>query len=84
VFGAATCAALQRALNVHGVPVTVDGAFGPETTRALQTHLGVAVDGEIGPRTIKALQHRLGAPEDGEWGPETTRFLQRALNANAF
>ena len=83
-FDPATCAAMQRALNQHRARLTVDGAFGPLTKKALQQHLQVTQDGQIGPRTVTALQQHVGAAPDGEWGPDTTRHLQRALNAGQF
>ncbi|HXM55070.1 MAG TPA: peptidoglycan-binding protein [Candidatus Dormibacteraeota bacterium] len=84
IFGPATCAAMQRALNTHGAGLVVDGAFGPLTKKALQRYLGVTVDGIIGPITVKALQRHVGASVDGIWGPDTTRHLQTALNYGRF
>lgn len=60
-------------------PVTVDGVWGRNTTRALQRYVGVDDDGEIGPNTRKGLQRKLGEEPDGVWGRVTRRKLQRAL-----
>jgi hypothetical protein len=38
-----------------------DGSWGPATTKALQTYLGVTADGSFGPATITAMQNRLNA-----------------------
>lgn len=84
IFGPATCAAIQRALNKHGASLVVDGSMGPLTTRALQRYLGVTADGIVGPVTIKALQKKVGAAQDGIWGTDTTRRLQTKLNAGTF
>ncbi|WP_222123201.1 peptidoglycan-binding domain-containing protein, partial [Staphylococcus epidermidis] len=73
--------------------LTVDGKWGPSTTRALQKALGTVVDGVIrtnalyggvtfgsgGSLVIKALQKKIGANADGYLGPETIRKLQRYL-----
>lgn len=75
-FGAASIAALQRALGVD-----VDSQMGPVTTTALQRALGVDPDGLLGPATVRALQTLLGVDVDGGWGPDTTRALQAWLNA---
>lgn len=83
-FEPVTCAAMQRALNEHGATLTVDGAFGLLTKKALQKHLNVTQDGHISPQTVKALQKHVGAAQDGDWGPDTTRHLQMALNAGKF
>jgi hypothetical protein len=40
IFGPATCAAMQRALNHHGAGLVVDGAFGPLTKKALSAIWG--------------------------------------------
>jgi hypothetical protein len=83
-FEPVTCAAMQRALNKHGATLTVDGAFGLLTKKALQKHLNVTQDGQIGPQTVRALQKHVGAAVDGVWGQDTTRHLQTALNAGRF
>jgi lysozyme family protein len=59
----------------------VDGDWGPATTRALQSALGVSADGEMGPITVTALQQRLVTAGhkiavDGDMGPATIRALQ--------
>ncbi|CAL9324547.1 peptidoglycan-binding protein [Streptomyces sp. SudanB182_2057] len=85
IFGPATCAALQRALNSRDkAGLEVDGAFGPLTITALQRHLKVTADGVVGPKTVTALQNRLATPAGGEWDAATTRALQKALNAGSF
>jgi hypothetical protein len=60
-------------------PLTVDGVWGRNTTRALQRWLGVEDDGQIGPLTRKGLQRRLELTPDGTWGRVTRRQLQRVL-----
>lgn len=75
-FGAASIAALQRALGVDP-----DSQMGPVTVTALQRALGVDPDGLLGPATVRALQTLLGVDADGGWGPDTTRALQTWLNA---
>ena len=50
--------ALQRALVNAGIPVTVDGIFGPSTEAAVkqfQTQRGLTADGIVGPATRSAL-----------------------------
>lgn len=55
---------LQEALNRQGARLDVDGAFGPQTERALRDFQarqaaqqpGFAVDGLAGPQTLRALQ----------------------------
>lgn len=85
VFGRATCAALQRALNErHGAALEVDGRMGPLTLAALQRALVVPVTEERDTATVKALQRHVGARVDGDWGPDTTRKLQVALNEGRF
>lgn len=62
-------------------PLTVDGIFGPQTTKAMQWKLGVTTDGIFGPDTKRALQHYLGVPVDGDIGPVTVKALQRHVGA---
>ncbi len=53
--------AWQESLVYIGIPVAVDGHFGPETeraTRTLQTQLGVTVDGIVGDETYAALKDK--------------------------
>ncbi|WP_329270699.1 protein kinase domain-containing protein [Streptomyces sp. NBC_01451] len=50
--------ALQLLLGGHGLYVTVDGRFGPETlaaVKAFQTEAGTTVDGRVGAQTKEAL-----------------------------
>jgi hypothetical protein len=61
------------------IVLTVDGAWGPNTTKRLQQFMGIAVDGELGPNTRKALQRLVGVKQDGEWGPATKKALQRLV-----
>ena len=63
--------------------VAVDGDFGSQTKRALQTALGVTADGDFGPNSTRALQSFLGVTADGSWGPATTRALQGFLGVPA-
>jgi len=52
----------------HGnpyLPLAVDGAFGPQTIKALQWKLGVTTDGIFGPNTKKALQGPAARAERG-------------------
>lgn len=61
---------LQRLLVAHGHPVAVDGAFGPETARAVaafQRDQGLAVDAVIGPRTRAALAGKAPLARLGAW-----------------
>lgn len=60
-------------------PLAVDGDFGRNTIRALQSALGVTVDGDFGRASVRALQLLVGATVDGDWGPGTTRALQAFL-----
>ncbi|WP_460801498.1 N-acetylmuramoyl-L-alanine amidase [Microbacterium sp. GXF6406] len=90
-LGPQTIRGLQFYLNVGGKFVvaskpatgklTVDGDWGPATTKALQKVLGVTQDGELGPQTYSALQKALGVTVDGEIGPQTRRALQVAVGA---
>ncbi len=66
-----------------GAQLTVDGAEGPLTDKALQAALGVTQDGIIGPITIEALQRKLGVTADGILGPITTKALQSHLGVTA-
>lgn len=58
-YGTATKRALQARLNATNGPVQIDGAIGPQTIRALQSHVGVAADGRWGAGTTMALQRML-------------------------
>lgn len=77
---------LKRAISWR--KLTVDGTWGPSTTRALQEWLGTPVTGGISQRgssVIKALQAFLNTELrgslkiDGTLGPATYRALQRYL-----
>jgi len=59
--------------------LSVDGSWGPLTTKALQRLLGVTADGSFGPISTKALQRLLGVKEDGIFGPISKRALQHRL-----
>lgn len=60
-------------------PLTVDGVWGRNTTRALQRFLGVEDDGQIGANTRRALQKYLGTAVDGTWGRAERKGLQKKL-----
>jgi peptidoglycan hydrolase-like protein with peptidoglycan-binding domain len=60
-------------------PLTVDGVWGRNTTRALQRFLGVEDDGQIGPNTRRALEKFLETTVDGTWGRAERKALQRKL-----
>jgi hypothetical protein len=62
-----------------GPSISIDGDFGSQTKRALQTALGVTADGDFGPASTRALQTFLGIAADGSWGSATTRALQGFL-----
>ena len=74
----------------------VDGAWGAQTTRALQWqlrtdgHYGGLIDGDFGPMTKRALQSWLkglgvyGGNVDGDFGPMTRRALQTLLRTSSF
>jgi murein DD-endopeptidase MepM/ murein hydrolase activator NlpD len=75
---------IQANLGSSGIgsspaPLAVDGDFGRNTIRALQSALGVTVDGDFGRASVRALQVLVGATVDGDWGPGTTRALQAFL-----
>lgn len=63
--------------------LAIDGDFGKQTKRALQSALGVTADGDFGPASTRALQAFLGITQDGSWGPATTRALQGFLGVPA-
>ncbi|AKU15727.1 transglycosylase family protein [Luteipulveratus mongoliensis] len=60
--------------------LSVDGAFGPATTRALQKWVGATQDGSFGPQTKRALQRKVGTTADGDIGPKTIAALQRKIS----
>ncbi|MEZ6188589.1 MAG: peptidoglycan-binding protein [Planctomycetota bacterium] len=73
---------LQTRLNAHGAGLTVDGAFGAQTERALrafQRGAGIEASGVLDPPTQAALNGG-GVLSRGASGPEVER-LQRQLNA---
>ncbi|MFC7376144.1 MULTISPECIES: transglycosylase family protein [unclassified Brachybacterium] len=59
--------------------LVVDGKFGPRTTAALQSWIGVSADGSLSTSDIKALQAKIGAEVDGKIGSETTAKLRAAM-----
>lgn len=79
-------AAQDSAVAAGKQKVKVDGLFGPATTKALQTALGVTADGDFGPKSVRALQTWLikihpswksSLAVDGSLGPETVKAWQR-------
>lgn len=68
-----------------GSRVVVDGIWGAQTIRAVQTILArtltVKVDGIWGTQSIRALQKSLGVVQDGKFGPQTIRAWQKRLKA---
>ena len=68
----AAVAALQRVLVKLGHDLAVDGAFGPNTERAVRSFqggAGLAVDGIVGPDTKAALATALGGKAAPSPGP---------------
>lgn len=63
------------------IPLVIDGAWGPKTTRRLQEHLHATVDGTRGPQTIRAIQRWVGCRQDGQMGTDTIRHLQAKVGA---
>ncbi|WP_275578161.1 transglycosylase family protein [Yimella sp. NH-Cas1] len=61
--------------------LVVDGAFGPNTTRAVQKWVGTVQDGSFGPYTRRALQAKIGAHQDGWIGSNSVRLLQVKMGA---
>ena len=59
--------------------LVVDGKFGPATTRALESWLGVTPNGSLSTSDVKALQQRVGAGQDGKIGAETTSRLRGVI-----
>lgn len=60
VPGKNTYRALQRVLNQETkAGLTEDGAFGPQTKKALQRYVGVNPDGIVGKVTVRAMQTKL-------------------------
>ncbi len=59
--------------------LVVDGKFGPATTRALESWIGVTPNGYLSTSDIKVLQKKVGATQDGKIGAETTRKLRAAM-----
>lgn len=66
--------------------LTVDGSFGPATTRALQQMYGTKpVDGIIShpySKVVQVIQGRLGITQDGSLGPATIKAMQRKLSTH--
>ncbi|GAA1488690.1 transglycosylase family protein [Brachybacterium sacelli] len=59
--------------------LVVDGKFGPKTTAALESWVGVTPNGSLSTNDIKALQKKIGAEPDGKIGSETTAKLREAI-----
>lgn len=75
---AAIAASIPKKAPV-GPNLAVDGQWGPATTSALQSVLGVTVDGVFGQASATALQSKLGVTADGDFGPNSARALQGYL-----
>jgi hypothetical protein len=65
------------------IPLVVDGAWGPLTTKRLQEMLKVKVDGDIGPVTLRALSKWAGTSQVSVWTDTLRRALQRKLGVPA-
>lgn len=66
---------LQRALNVRGHTLDVDGKYGPRTTeavRAFQREHGLNPDGVFGPQTFEAMRRTNGGASPDGPTPTTT------------
>jgi hypothetical protein len=61
--------------------LTVDGAFGLNTVKALQRWIGQMPDGDWGPASKRGLQRKLGVRIDGLIGTLTIRALQKKVGA---
>lgn len=59
--------------------LTVDGKWGPATSKAFQKYLGAKQDGIFGVSSIKSMQKWLGVKQDGLMGPITIKALQKKL-----
>lgn len=63
---------LQERLNANGAKLTVDGGFGPATTKAIsefQKKNGLEGSGVLGPKTLELLKIKVGPPtENGSTG----------------
>ncbi|GAA1486920.1 transglycosylase family protein [Brachybacterium fresconis] len=59
--------------------LVIDGKFGPKTTAALQSWIGVGADGSLSTSDVKALQAKVGADVDGKIGSETTGKLRQTI-----
>ena len=78
--------ATQRALNFQPSLGEVDGIWGSQTERGVNT-IREAINGRF-PYSVKEAQTRVGSPSDGDWGPrskaalvQTIRELQAAWGA---
>lgn len=74
-------ALLAEPLTKTTTQLDVDGKFGPQTIRRLQSVTGAKVDGEFGPDSKRKLQTWLGVKVDGIIGPRTIRALQARVGA---
>ncbi|MGP5125935.1 transglycosylase family protein [Brachybacterium tyrofermentans] len=59
--------------------LAVDGKFGPATTRAVESWIGVSPNGHLSTSDIKVLQKKVGASADGKIGAKTTAKLRAAI-----
>lgn len=75
--------ALQYLLNARGISTTVDGVYGPQTSRnvrTFQSRVGITVDGVAGPVTLGKL---ISTRQYGSTG-SAVKAIQRRLTDNGF
>lgn len=80
---------LKYPYNDYRFKLAVDGAWGRNTTLAVQRMLGVGPSGSMDYTTVRALQRvvntelNLGLIGDGKFGPKTIAGLQRVVGTPA-